>query len=128
MVSIASELKQRSLIRIIQLPFRGLVEEFMVSRTREIYQYRNSRNPKVSGAGIEVKTGRRWSATKELPIAEGNMRIKEIVGSVAQGRAGLGADSLLQIRKEHREGAPIPDTGRSKSGDGGKVDDKNGEL
>lgn len=73
----------------IQLPFRGLVEEFMVSRTRESYHYRNSRDPKVSGAGIEIKTGRKWSATKELAIAEGNLRVKAIMGSVAQGRAGL---------------------------------------
>ena len=74
----------------IQLPFRGLVEEFMVSRTREIYQYKNSRDPKVTNAGIEVLTRRKWSAAKELAIAEGNLRGKLIVGSVAKGRAGLG--------------------------------------
>ena len=67
----------------IQLPFRGLVEEFMVSRTREIDQYKNSRDPKVL-------TGRKWSAEKELAIAEGNLRVKSIVGSVAKCRAGLG--------------------------------------
>ena len=74
----------------IQLPLRGMVEELMVSRTTETYQYRNSRNPKVLGTGIEVKTIRRWKAAKELAIAEGNLRIKAIVDSVAQERAGLG--------------------------------------
>ena len=74
----------------IQLPFRGLVEEFMASRTREIYQYKNSRYSKVSNAGIEVLTRRKWSAAKELAIAEENIRVKSIVGSVAKDRAGLG--------------------------------------
>ena len=75
---------------VIQLPFRGLVEEFMVSKMRETCQYMNSSDPKVSGAGIEVRTGRKWRAAEELAIAEGNLRVKAIVGSVAQGRAGLG--------------------------------------
>ena len=75
---------------VIQLPFRGLVEEFMVSKMRETYQYKNSRDPKVSGAGIEVRTGRKWRAAEELSIAESNLRVKAIVGAVAQGRAGLG--------------------------------------
>ena len=62
----------------------------MVSRTREIYQYKNSRDPKVTNAGIEVLAGRKWSAAKKLAIAEKNLRVKSIVGSVAKGRAGLG--------------------------------------
>ena len=44
----------------------------------------------MSNEGIEVLTGRKWSATKEVAIAEGNIRVKSIVGSVAKGRAGLG--------------------------------------
>ena len=44
----------------------------------------------VSGVGIEFKIGRRWSAAKELAIAEGKLRIIAIVGLIAQGRAGLG--------------------------------------
>ena len=75
----------------IQLPFRGLVVEFFfVSRTREIYQYKNSRDPKVSNAGIEVLRGREWSTAKELAMAEGDIRVKSIVGSVAKGRGSLG--------------------------------------
>ena len=62
----------------------------MVSRTREIYQNKNFRDPKVSNAGIKVLTGRKWSAAKELAIAEGNIRVKSIVVSVAKGRVGLG--------------------------------------
>ena len=64
----------RSLIRAalyctsnaLQLSSKGLVEEFVVSRTREAMLYRNSKNLKVAAAGIEVRTGKKWSAKKEL--------------------------------------------------------------
>ena len=74
----------------LQLPFKGLSEEFMVSRTRETMQYRDSKDPKVSAAGVEVRTGRKWSATKELQVAEERLRQRALVGTVAKGRAGLG--------------------------------------
>lgn len=40
---------------ILQLPFRGLTEEFMVVHTREARQYRDSRDYKVSSAGMDRK-------------------------------------------------------------------------
>ena len=46
----------------LQLPFKSLEEEFKVSRTREVVQYRDSNNPKVVNAGIQVRTGRKWRA------------------------------------------------------------------
>lgn len=75
---------------ILQLPFSGLTEEFMVSRTREALQYRESRDPKVASAGIQVQTGRKWNAGMALDVAESRLRQKALVGSVASGRAGIG--------------------------------------
>ena len=43
----------------IQLPFSSLKEEFVVTHTREAILYRDSRDLKVSGAGIEIRTGRK---------------------------------------------------------------------
>ena len=86
----------------LELPFRGLIEEFMVSRTREAYQYKYSEDPKVAGAGIEIKTGRKWSAAKELEIAEGRLRVRTIVGNVAVGRTGLGFTPSTRIEKATR--------------------------
>ena len=42
----------------LTLPINSLTEEFMVARAREVLQYRESKDPKVSQAGIEVRTGR----------------------------------------------------------------------
>lgn len=75
---------------VLQLPFSGLTEEFKVSRTREILQYRESRDEKVASAGIQVRTGRKWRADKALEVAESRLRQKALVGSIALGRAGVG--------------------------------------
>ena len=74
----------------IQFPFRGLKEEFLVTRTREAILYRDSRDLKVSGAGIEICTGRKWSAARELKVAEERLQQKAMVGTVASGTRRLG--------------------------------------
>ena len=86
-------------LNALQLPFRGLVEEFVVSRTREAMMYRFSKDPKDVAAGIKVRTGRKWSAKKELGKAEGRLRQKALIGIVAIGQAGLGFFPRTQIHK-----------------------------
>ena len=83
----------------LQLPFKGLMEEFVVSQMREVMLYRDLKDPKVSTAGVEVRTGRRWCAKKELGNAEERLRLKALVGTVAIGRAGLGCFPSTQILK-----------------------------
>ncbi|KAL7853033.1 hypothetical protein SRHO_G00188180 [Serrasalmus rhombeus] len=41
----------------LTLPISSLSEEFKVSHAREVLQYRESEDPKISQAGIEVRTG-----------------------------------------------------------------------
>lgn len=74
---------------ILQLPISDLTEDFIVSRTREALQYRDSRDLKVASAGLQVQTGRKWSAGKALDVAESRLRQKALVGSIATGRAGI---------------------------------------
>ena len=84
---------------ILQLPISGLAEEFMVSRTREALQYRESRDPKVAAAGIQVRTGRKWRADKALEVAESRLRQKALVGLIATGRAGIGYLPATRVDK-----------------------------
>lgn len=42
----------------LQLLFKSLEEEFKITITREVVQYRGSRDPKVANAGIQVRTAR----------------------------------------------------------------------
>ena len=66
------------------------MEEFKITKTRELLQYTKSEGPKVAAAGIQIRSGREWSAKRELQVAEERLRHKAILGSIAEGRAGLG--------------------------------------
>ncbi|KAL0183880.1 hypothetical protein M9458_019576, partial [Cirrhinus mrigala] len=74
----------------LHLPLSGLSEEFKVTRSREVLMYRDSRDIKVTAAGILVKTRRKWQAQEAVTKAEVRLRHKTLVGSVATGRAGFG--------------------------------------
>ena len=66
----------------LQLPFKSLEEEFKVTRAREVVQYRDSRDPKVAKAGIQVRTGRNWMAEVADQEVEARMRQRSMVGVV----------------------------------------------
>ena len=73
----------------LRLPCSSLVEEFKITKTRELLQYTESEDPKVAAAGIQIRSGRKWSVKRELQVAEERLRHKAILGSIAKGRAGL---------------------------------------
>ena len=75
------------------------MEGFKVLWTGEALQYTDSKDPKNSVAGIEICTGRKWSATQELWMAEAKLRHKAVVGAVVKGRAGIGRPPSLQYNK-----------------------------
>ena len=83
----------------LKLPISSLSEEFMVTRSRELLQYRESNDPKVAQAGIEVRTGRKWRAAEAVDVAEARLRQRALVGTVAQGRAGLGSGRTPRYHK-----------------------------
>ena len=56
-------------------------------KDKSLLQYTD---PKVAAAGIQIRSGRKWSAKRELQVAEERLRHKDILGSIAKGRAGLG--------------------------------------
>lgn len=74
----------------LRLSFSFVREEFIVTRTREHLQYAGSKDTKVSGAGIVVRTGRKLRAADAVQQAESQLKHKSILSTVAQGRAGLG--------------------------------------
>lgn len=74
----------------LRLPLKSIEEEFKVLRAREVLQFRESTDPKVSGAGVAVKTGRKWRAEAAVEQAESRLRHGVLVGAVTRGRAGLG--------------------------------------
>ena len=66
------------------------MEEFKITKTRELLQYTESEDQKVVAAGIQIRSDRKCSAKRELQVAEERLRHKAILGSIAKGGAGLG--------------------------------------
>ncbi|XP_045174487.2 uncharacterized protein LOC123535800 [Mercenaria mercenaria] len=90
----------------LQLPINSLVEEFKVAKARLLLTLRDSKDNKISGAGIDIRTGRKWSVSHEVERAESSLKHQDIVGSTNRGREGLGtrshqswADANLQERR-----------------------------
>ena len=50
----------------------------------------DSCSPLVKNAQPSVITGRKWKAKIAIENAESALKMKEIIGTVANGRAGLG--------------------------------------
>ena len=91
MAGLAEMLKWCGSLREQQrLPCSSLVEEFKITKTRDLLQYAESEDPKVAAAEIQIRSGRKWSAKRELQVAEERLRHKAILGSIAKGSAGLG--------------------------------------
>ena len=93
MAGLAEMLKWCSSLResnALRLPCSSLVEEFKITNTRELLQYTESEDPKVAAAGIQIRSGRKRSARRQLQVAEERLMHKDISGSIAKGKAGLG--------------------------------------
>ena len=91
----------------LQLPIESLEEEFKVTRAREqVVQYKDSSDPNVAKAGIQVRSGRTWREEEAVQDADARLRHRSVVGVVTQGRAVLGSFPTPQMntrgKKERR--------------------------
>lgn len=58
------------------------------------YYTRKYRDPNIFGAGIVVKTDRKWNTLVAVEQAECQLRYRTLEGQVASGRSGLSSDAL----------------------------------
>ena len=61
---------------------------------------RDSVDPFVKNAQPAIITGRKWDAKYAVETAESSLKMKEVIGSVATGRAGLGLHTQRWGSKE----------------------------
>lgn len=74
--------------------------------------YRESKDCRVSSAGIRVGRGRRWQAREAVARAEARLRHSGLVDTVAVGRAGLGSHTRPRFdRAQGREGRQLMQEG-----------------
>ncbi|KAJ7995782.1 hypothetical protein DPEC_G00248160 [Dallia pectoralis] len=91
----------------LQLPITSVVEEFKTAKVRLAMMLRDSNDQAVRQANIVVKTGRKWKASGALREAKERLRHGDIMGTVTQGRLGLGVitrASWKEARAKERKG------------------------
>ena len=95
-----------------QLPLTSLVEEYKVAKVRQALMLRDSTDEQVRGAGIKLRSGRKWHVEEAVKRAEERLRQGDIIGTVTHGRLGLGcitrsrfSSATCQLRRElvHKE-------------------------
>ena len=74
----------------LKLPTLSLVEEYKLGKARLFQMLCDSRNPLVKNAQPSVITGQKWKAKVAVENAESALRMKEIICTVANWKAGLG--------------------------------------
>ena len=88
----------------LQLPFSSVTEEYKVSRAGVLLTIRDSKDPKVATSGIELRSGRKWTAGNAVQSAETRLQHDEIVGLTCHGRQGIGCQPTKQWSKEDTRG------------------------
>ena len=73
----------------LKLPMLSLVKEYKLGKARLFQMLRDSRDPLVKNAKLSIITGRKWKAEIAVENAESALKMKEIIGTVANGIAGL---------------------------------------
>ena len=68
----------------------SLVEEYKLGKAGLFQMLRDSRNPLGKNAQLSVITGQKWKAKSLVENAKSALKMKEIIGTVANGRVGLG--------------------------------------
>ena len=74
----------------LQLPLTSLVKEFKVAKVMQAIMLQNSTDNYVSGAGIKLRSGRKWRIDDAVKLAEERLRHSDIIGSLTHGWLGLG--------------------------------------
>ena len=74
----------------LKLPTKSLVEEFKLGKVQLFQMLLDSVNPLVKSAQPAIITGRKWNAKYAVETAKSSLKMKEVIGSVATGRAGFG--------------------------------------
>ena len=81
------------------MPLSSVVEEFKIEKCRLVMTLRDSKDKKVSEAGVQIRTGRKWSASASVSQVESMLTLRDIIGNTCIGRQGLGLDHFQQWEK-----------------------------
>ena len=87
----------------LELPVSSLTEEFKCSKVRLEMTLTESRDPCVTQTAPTLASGRKWTPSPATQQAKADLRHRNIVGLVQQGRGGFG---LGESRPTWHKAAP----------------------
>ena len=87
----------------MSLPVSAVSDEYKLAKLRALLTCRESRDPKVKFAGVEVKTGKQWGANAASQEAESRRRQNQIVWTTVRAHQGLGFGKTYEKKTTHRE-------------------------
>ena len=76
----------------LQLPITSVADEYQTTKARQVMLLEDSSDPCVSQAEIQIEGGRKWRVSESVNEAKQRLRHKDIIGTVAIGRQGLGCN------------------------------------
>ena len=82
----------------LQLPLKSVLDQYQITKARQVMLLEESSDHCVSEAGIQIEGGRKWRAGVAVEEAKQRLRHKDIVGTVSHGRQGLGCASRQSWR------------------------------
>ena len=77
----------------LQLPLKSVLDQYQMTKARQVIILEDSQDKCVSKAGIQVEAGRKWNADQAVTEAKQRLRHKDIIGTISHGRQGLGCTS-----------------------------------
>lgn len=80
----------------LQLPLKSVLDQYQVTKARQVMLIEESNDQCVSEAGIQIEGGRKWRAGSAVEDAKQRLRHKDIVGTISHGRQGLGCSPRQQ--------------------------------
>ena len=81
------------------------MEDFKVAKYRLVMTLQDSVDNRVAGAGIQTRTGMKWSVKTSVDQAESMLHLRDIIGNTNTGRQGVGMSRFQQwSRRQQQKG------------------------
>ena len=81
------------------LPVSSVVEEFKVSKVRTTLLLQHSKDEIARGTKVRTPKNRKWSPQAAIVDAETKLKQADIVGTIAEGRKGIGNHGIIPWAK-----------------------------
>ena len=88
----------------LRLPYSSIVEEFKLTKARNLLIFEDSVDPCISNANITVDGGRKADTPAEVKQAKSRLQMQEIIGIPNKGREGLGMRGRQYYSKSTKKG------------------------